>query len=121
MNSPATQQQPDPAPGAANVTDLVLRDLNRWPHATLGRFLVKQAFKDRRELGRERYGTELMTYNGRDPLIDAYQEGLDKALYLRQAIEEAQVDERRRLDRLYRMELIALEEIAEMLHERDTP
>ena len=38
--------------------------------------------------GRKSYGTSLQAHNGRDPMTDAYQEVLDLALYLRQAIEE---------------------------------
>ena len=34
------------------------------------------------------HGTPLQAHNGRDPLVDAYQEALDLAVYLRQAIEE---------------------------------
>lgn len=30
----------------------------------------------------------LQAHNGRDPLVDAYQEALDLVVYLRQAIEE---------------------------------
>jgi hypothetical protein len=36
----------------------------------------------------QRYGTLLQAGNGRDALVDAYQECLDLACYLRQAIEE---------------------------------
>lgn len=42
----------------------------------------------RSTIGAERYGTPLRAYNGRDSLIDAYQEALDLAVYLRQAIYE---------------------------------
>lgn len=38
--------------------------------------------------GRRKYGTPLQPHNGRDALVDAYQECLDMAVYLRQAIEE---------------------------------
>jgi hypothetical protein len=39
-------------------------------------------------VGIERYGTPLQAHNGRDALRDAYEEALDLACYLRQAIEE---------------------------------
>jgi len=39
-------------------------------------------------LGRGRYGTPLQPHNGRDALSDAYQEALDLAVYLRQALYE---------------------------------
>lgn len=42
----------------------------------------------RDKLGRERYGTPLTTGNGRDHLVDAYQELLDFAVYLRAWLEE---------------------------------
>jgi hypothetical protein len=44
--------------------------------------------KDRREMGIKKYGVPLQTNNGRDALIDAYQELLDLLVYLRQEIEE---------------------------------
>lgn len=52
-----------------------------WPY-------VIQDLMQRVTAGRQRYGTELQTYNGRDALVDAYQEALDLCLYLRQAILE---------------------------------
>lgn len=39
-------------------------------------------------IGRERYGTPLTAFNGRDQLVDAYQEKLDAAVYLRAAMLE---------------------------------
>jgi hypothetical protein len=42
----------------------------------------------RRALGISRYGVALQAGNGRDALRDAYEEILDCAAYLRQAIEE---------------------------------
>jgi hypothetical protein len=43
---------------------------------------------ERDRVGRARYGTPLQPNNGRDALKDAYQEALDLAAYLRQAIHE---------------------------------
>lgn len=71
MNS--ATPQPPPSPGKTRIVDLVLQDL------------VQRA-----EVGRIKYGTYLYSDNGRDPLIDAYQEALDLCMYLRQAIEESQ-------------------------------
>lgn len=68
---PHTRPQVDPKPGKDSVTEAVLADLQA-----------------RRAMGQKKYGTELKTYNGRDPLIDAYQEALDLCLYLKQAIME---------------------------------
>jgi hypothetical protein len=66
-----TRAQQDPKPGKTSVTDLVMIDI-----------------VDRRAQGVEKYGMELKTDNGRDALVDAYQEALDLVMYLRQAIEE---------------------------------
>jgi hypothetical protein len=50
--------------------------------------LVRADLEERERVGVERYGTPLQAHNGRDALVDAYQEALDLACYLRQAIEE---------------------------------
>lgn len=50
--------------------------------------LVIQDMKDRDTTGAQRYGTRLQPFNGRDSLVDAYQEILDLAVYLRQRIFE---------------------------------
>lgn len=64
---------PEPAPkeGTDVVIDYVIGDL-----------------KARAEMGRKKYGGYLKTHNGRNALMDAYQEALDLCMYLRQAILE---------------------------------
>ena len=57
--------------------------------------LVIDDMKQRRETGIQRYGTPLQPFNGRNALVDAYQEVLDLAVYLRQKIEEERVGPRR--------------------------
>lgn len=49
--------------------------------------LVIEDMKQRDNEGRKKYGTPLQASNGRDALVDAYQEVLDLAVYLRQEIE----------------------------------
>ena len=49
---------------------------------------VIEDMEARRLHGIEKYGVPVQPFNGRDPLIDAYQEALDLCVYLRQAIEE---------------------------------
>lgn len=49
---------------------------------------VIQDLTERAKMGYERYGTLLTTNNGRDQLVDAYQEALDLVLYLRAEIEK---------------------------------
>lgn len=64
--------QPSPAPNnAPGVWQLVIADMQA-----------------RDEFGRRKYGTPLQPGNGRDALVDAYQEALDLCVYLRQLIEE---------------------------------
>jgi hypothetical protein len=50
--------------------------------------LVLEDMKARDQLGMHRYGTRLEPFNGRDALQDAYEEALDLAVYLKQAIVE---------------------------------
>lgn len=50
--------------------------------------LVIADMKERDNVGRQRYGTPLQAHNGRDALVDCYQEILDTAVYIRQLIEE---------------------------------
>lgn len=55
--------------------------------------LVMADIERRAEAGKAKYGTYLQAHNGRDALIDAYQEAIDLVMYLRQRIEEAKDDE----------------------------
>lgn len=67
-------QNPEPAPvhnDQPAVWDLVIKDMH-----------LRDVF------GLEKYGTRLQPNNGRDALVDAYQEILDAAVYLRQMIFE---------------------------------
>lgn len=50
--------------------------------------LVIEDIRARKELGIRRYGVALQAHNGRDALLDLYQELLDATTYLRQLLEE---------------------------------
>jgi len=50
--------------------------------------LVIEDMKKRKEIGKKKYGTVLQPFNGRNSLVDAYQEVGDLCVYLRQTIEE---------------------------------
>ena len=52
--------------------------------------LVKQDLIERAEMGGKKYGEKPKPFNGRNALVDAYQEALDLCMYLRQKIEEDQ-------------------------------
>jgi len=65
-------EQPMPTPNASlSVQEMVLADI-----------------RARMQVGLERYGVLLQPNNGRDALRDAYEEAIDLAMYLRQAIAE---------------------------------
>jgi hypothetical protein len=63
--------EPPPKPGTIDIADLVMSDIEA-----------------RVEAGYRQYGTKLQAHNGRDALMDAYQEAIDLVMYLRQAIAE---------------------------------
>lgn len=50
--------------------------------------LVIKDLEERMEMGIDKYGMPLQPENGRDPLVDAYQEIMDLVLYLRQMLYE---------------------------------
>lgn len=50
--------------------------------------LVFSDMRERDEMGARKHGVRLQPHNGRDVLVDAYQEALDLVAYLRQAIYE---------------------------------
>lgn len=50
--------------------------------------LVKADLEARAQAGELKYGERLKAHNGRNALLDAYQEALDLACYLRQAMQE---------------------------------
>lgn len=68
----ATEQQRPTINAGPCIQDLVVTDIQA-----------------RKAVGLERYGTILQPNNGRDALLDAYQEALDLAVYLKQALVEA--------------------------------
>ena len=49
--------------------------------------LVIEDMRQRDNEGRAKYGTPLQASNGRDALVDLYQELLDACVYIRQEIE----------------------------------
>ncbi|MCI4411364.1 MAG: hypothetical protein JHC38_06785 [Thiotrichales bacterium] len=68
------KEQPNPIQNEATPTwELVMRDM-----------------ENRNKAGIEKYGTPLQPHNGRNSLQDAYEEALDLAVYLKNAIIEQQ-------------------------------
>lgn len=67
----AIKQQPTPHGSGKAIADLVCEDIQA-----------------RKEFGTKKYGEPLMANNGRDALVDLYQELLDGVQYLKQFLEE---------------------------------
>lgn len=66
------KKQPDPVKNNnPAIVDLVVTDM-----------------LERKRVGIERYGVPLQANNGRNALVDAYEEALDLCMYLKQALEE---------------------------------
>ena len=83
---PGDQPLPVPSDGPS-MHDLVCADLDaRWTHR-LSTGIVSDLLA-RKQLGLERYGSLLQAHNGRDALLDLYEELLDALVYARQVREE---------------------------------
>lgn len=50
--------------------------------------LVIEDLRERSRIGTRKYGEPLTTFNGRNALLDAYEEALDLACYLKQKLLE---------------------------------
>lgn len=75
MSFDASRPEHDPVYGDERILDLVIDDFNT-----------------RAAAGYKKYGTYLMSHNGRNALLDAYQEAIDLVMYLRQLIIEMGYD-----------------------------
>jgi hypothetical protein len=73
-----------------HISDIVAADLRATGHDI--DLAIADDVDARKQLGISRYGVALQAGNGRDALVDAYQEALDLAVYVRQAVEEGRVD-----------------------------
>lgn len=84
--------QPPPQPGGVVVLDEAIRyvELMGWPG-------LADDLHARAEMGKDRYGTLLMTHNGRDAVMDCYQECLDALMYITQAKLELPAEESQQL------------------------
>ena len=80
LNRP--EPMPLPNEGEEAVWDLVIADM-----------------RERDRIGTANYGQRLTAGDGRDSLIDAYQEALDLAVYLRKEIRERDLSRRAEVGR----------------------
>ena len=96
MNVVAEQSPPVERPDRTPVWPMVVADFQHqhpeeWKNDDSIRASVRRVVDDMRArdaVGRERYGVPLTAGNGRDSLVDAYQELLDGAAYLRTELEQ---------------------------------
>lgn len=97
---------------AMQIIDEVLSDLRVVPVHTkaeelpkTGREIVVDAlikdFLERKEFGAKKYGSPLMTFNGRNALIDLYQELHDATVYCKQVLMEYGTVEQMVLENLW--------------------
>jgi len=90
--SECTKEQAKPTPNSfPAVWDVVIADLEATPNFPNKDVLIRD-MRERDAEGRKRYGTPLQPHNGRDAVIDAYQEALDMVVYLKQAVIEGRID-----------------------------
>lgn len=90
VDQPPPTHRPDLIPVWANVItdfkdryDDAIQGIDDDRKATAWNVVNDMIERDR--VGRERYGTPLTVNNGRDQLVDSYQELLDASVYLRAA------------------------------------
>jgi hypothetical protein len=92
MSRSLVDEQPPPVHNDhPAVWDLVMEDVLTIP-CNGDKDATITDMRERDQVGLERYGTRLQPFNGRDSVIDAYQEALDLCVYLRTALYEMEDD-----------------------------
>lgn len=88
MQTIPTGSQPPPSPGREAVAPLLFAALEEVSLEEPGKRAVWPTLKERLEVrveaGRQKYGTMLQTHNGRNALVDAWEETADQVFYLYQ-------------------------------------
>lgn len=91
INANEPQPPPIPQPNREAAWALVIADATSGGLAATSGGLAERVLSDmikRHVFGVSKYGTALKAGDGRNHLIDAYQEALDLCVYLRQEIDE---------------------------------
>ncbi len=83
---------PTPRPDRPASWDQVIAFTTAAFPQTEERDALIRDMSDRHQTGLAKYGTPLTAGNGRNSLIDAWQEAMDLAVYLRTALEEVGID-----------------------------
>jgi hypothetical protein len=85
----AAKSQPLPTGNGIDVAVEVARDMRGWGHAQ-----IADDIEARIRMGEKKYGTRLKTHNGRNAMLDLYQEALDALNYAKQLqLENEETDE----------------------------
>lgn len=88
--APVNAEEPPPTPrlDLTATWDLIILDMEqREPEPEL-KAAVLADMRERDAIGTAKYNVRHTAFNGRDHLVDAYQEALDLAVYLRAEMEE---------------------------------
>lgn len=121
-----TQTQPDPVPNEhQHIIDYLVSDLHNGdnllaevePMSSYGDQVTADLCR-RAAVGKERYGTFLQPFNGRDALLDSYEEALDLATYLMQAVVESKASKSDEVYWAYRDALYVAARIAKLMEKR---
>lgn len=113
MTAVATDQPP-PQPGG-----MVVLDESVCYVEFMGNPQIADDLRARAEMGKDRYGTLLMTHNGRDAVMDCYQECLDALMYIMQAKLESTPDESQALSRVRLYLYVATDWLKEFIRSRE--
>lgn len=97
--------------------DLVVEDLDsRYGEGDELTDAIREDMRGRDRFGFEKYGVRIQPHNGRDNLVDAYQELLDSLVYFRSALYE---EEDPRLKDMYWMTMKVCRHIRRRIMQRD--
>lgn len=118
--------QSDPIPNEnRNIIDYLVDDLHNEqnllqevePMSSYGDQVATDLCA-RAMIGKERYGTFLQPFNGRDALLDSYEEALDLATYLMQAVVESKASKSDEVYWAYQDALYVAARIAKLMEKR---
>lgn len=104
-------------PSLPRVLDFVTRDLVELEQVFGDETilaLIQEDYRERDEHGMKKYGVPLRPFDGNNPLVEAYQEILDAAIYMRQDMIEQRVAD----DSEYQTILFLLFFLRERIHAR---
>ena len=95
MTNRAAINEPKPIKGKVNIGELVLKDVVIMAETNDDNYigeLITRDIQARIDLGKQKYGTVLQSHNGRDALMDSYQESIDLCMYLKQVSVEGKIE-----------------------------